>query len=103
MTDDVKIDAERLVAHREHVAALIDRVATASDAAGTTLTPDAYGLFGSGLAAECVLAQQEGAAALRAALEASRVHHEQVGAWVGDLATNELDLVAMFRAVGDDR
>lgn len=103
MTDEMKIDGDRLAAHQKHVAALVDRVATARDAAGTTLTPDAYGLFGGGLAAECVRAQQEGAEALQAALDASRVHHEQVGAWVGDLATNELDLVAMFRAVGDER
>jgi hypothetical protein len=102
MTDDVQIDGDHLVAHQKHLAGLVDRVTTAREAAGTTLSPDAYGLFGSALAAECVKAQQEGTDTLQAALTASQVHHEQVGAWIGDLATNELDLVAMFRAIGDD-
>ncbi len=103
MTDEMRIDGDQLVAHQKHLAGLVDRVQTAAGAAATTLTTDAYGLFGSGLAAECVTAQRDGADTLRAALDASGVHHQQVGAWIGDLATNELDVVAMFRVIGDDR
>lgn len=103
MTDDpVKIDSDALGAHQKHLADLVDRVATARDAAGTTLSADAFGVFGGGLAAECVQAQQEGADTLQVALDASTVHHQQVGAWISDLETNELDLVAMFRVIGDD-
>lgn len=104
MTDEnvVKIDADMLGTHQKHLAALVDRVTTARDAARTTLSPDAFGVFGGGLAAECVRSQQDGADTLQVALDASTVHHDNVGAWRRDLTTNELDLVAMFRVIGED-
>jgi hypothetical protein len=104
MTDPnvVKIDADEMGAHQKHLAGLTDRITIARDAARTTLSPDAFGVFGSGLAAECVQSQQEGADTLQVALDASNVHHDNVGAWRKDLATNELDLVAMFRVIGED-
>lgn len=104
MTDQnvVKIDGDELVAHQKHLAGLTDRITTARDAARTTLSPDAFGVFGSGLADECVQSQQEGADTLQVALDASNVHHDNVGAWSRDLATNELDLVGMFRVIGED-
>ena len=104
MTDPnvVKIDADELGTHQKHLAALSDRITTARDAARTMLSPDAFGVFGSDLAAECIQSQQEGADTLQVALDASIVHHDHVGAWHKDLATNELDLVAMFRVIGED-
>ena len=103
MTDPnvVKVGIEELGAHQKHLAGLVDRVSTARDAARTTLSPDAFGVFGGELAADCIQAQQEGADTLHVVLDASDVHHDNVGAWARDLATNELDLVAMFRVIGD--
>ncbi|MBB4910367.1 hypothetical protein [Actinophytocola algeriensis] len=103
MTDPhvVKIDADMLGTHQKHLAALVDRVTTARDAAGTTLSSDAFGVFGGGLAAECIQSQREGADTLQVTLDASIVHHDNVGAWLRDLTTNELDLVAMFRVIGE--
>lgn len=103
MTDQpVVIDAEGMAVHQTHLAALTDRITTARDAARTTLSPDAFGVFGGDLAAECIQSQQEGADTLQVVLDASNVHHDNVGAWSRDLATNELDLVAMFRVIGED-
>jgi hypothetical protein len=104
MTDpNVNIDADGMAVHQSHLAALTDRIATARDAARTTLSPDAFGVFGGGLAEDCITSQQEGADTLQIALDAGKVHHDNVGAWQKDLATNELDLVAMFRVIGEDR
>lgn len=36
------------------------------------------------------------------ALTASDVHHQKVGSWVADLDARELDIVAMFKVIGDD-
>jgi hypothetical protein len=103
MTDpNVVIDAEEMGVHQTHLAALTDRITTARDAARTTLSPDAFGVFGGGLADDCIKSQQEGADTLQIALDAGNVHHDNVGAWKKDLATNELDLVAMFRVIGED-
>lgn len=103
MTDQpVVIDAEEMGVHQTHLAALTDRITTARDAARTTLSPDAFGVFGDDLAAECIQSQQEGADTLQVALDAGNVHHDNVGAWRRDLDTNELDLVAMFRVIGED-
>ena len=104
MTDPnvVKIDADMLGAHQKHLAALVDRVTTARDAASTTLSSDAFGVFGSELAAECIQSQREGADVLQVAFDATEVHQQNVGAWARDLGTNELDLVAMFRVIGED-
>lgn len=104
MTDQdvVRIDGEKLVAHHKHLDDLIDGVSDARDAASTTLSSDAFGVFGSDLATECIQSQQQGADVLQVALDASEVHRDNVGAWVRDLDTNELDLVAMFRVIGED-
>jgi hypothetical protein len=104
MTDPnvVDIDRDKLESHRGHLAGLVDRVTTARDAATTTLSSDAFGVFGSGLAAECIESQRQGADVLQVALDATEVHHEKVGAWARDLGTNELDLVAVFRVIGED-
>ena len=105
MTDDpdvVDIDRDKLDAHHKHLTALIDRVSNARDAASTTLSSEAFGVFGSELAAECIESQRQGADVLQVALTASEVHHQNVGAWARDLGTNELDLVAMFRVIGED-
>lgn len=104
MTDPtvVKIDADMLGTHQKHLAALVDRVSTARAAASTTLSSDAFGVFGSELAAECIQSQRQGADVLQVALTATEVHHQNVGAWHRDLDTNELDLVAMFRVIGED-
>lgn len=104
MTDPnvVHVDADGMAVHQIHLAALTDRITTARDAARTTLSPDAFGVFGGDLAAECIQSQQEGADTLQVALDASNVHHDNVAAWLRDLETNELDLVAMFRVLGDD-
>jgi hypothetical protein len=104
MTDPnvVDIDRDRLETHHKHLAGLIDRVRTARDAASTTLSSDAFGVFGSELAAECIASQRQGADVLSVAFDATEVHHENLGAWHRDLGTNELDLVAMFRVIGDD-
>jgi hypothetical protein len=103
MTDQnaVKIGIDELGAHQKHLAGLADRVTTARDAARTTLSPDAFGVFGGELAVDCIQSQQEGADALEIVLDATNVHHDNVGAWARDLATNELDLVAMFRVIGE--
>ena len=100
--DGVHIEVEAMDVHRKHLAALVDRIGTARDAARATLTPDAFGVFGGELAAACIRSQQEGADTLQVVLDASNVHHDNVDAWRKDLATNELDLVAMFRVIGDD-
>lgn len=94
MTDPnvMDIDPDELGRHHKHLAGLVDRVSTARDAASTTLSPDAFGVFGSDLAAECIESQRQGADVLQVALTASEVHHENVGAWFRDLGTNELDL-----------
>jgi len=104
MTDPnvVDIDRDQLEAHHKHLTGLVDRVGTARDAASTTLSSDAFGVFGSDLAAECIASQRQGADVLRVAFDATEVHQENVGAWRRDLGTNELDLVAMFRVIGED-
>jgi hypothetical protein len=104
MTDPtvVDIDRDKLDAHHKHLASLVDRVSTARDAGSTTLSSDAFGVFGSELAAECIESQRQGADVLQVALDATEVHHENVAAWSRDLGTNELDLVAMFRVIGED-
>ena len=98
--DVVRIDADELGTHQKHLAALTDRITTARDAARQTLSPDAFGVFGGPLADECIQSQKDGADTLQIALDAGNVHHDNVGAWKKDLATNELDLVAMFRVIG---
>ncbi len=103
MTDPnvVNIDADELDLHQKHLAGLVDRITTAREAARPTLTPDAFGVFGGQLAEECVQAQKDGAETLQIALDMGNVHHDNVGAWKKDLATNELNLTGMFRVIGE--
>jgi hypothetical protein len=98
----VDIDRDKLDEHHKHLTALVDRVGNARDAASTTLTSEAFGVFGSELAADCIASQRQGADVLQVAVDATEVHHQNVAAWSRDLGTNELDLVAMFRVIGED-
>jgi hypothetical protein len=97
MTDDeFEIDPAELGAHQQHLGDVIDRIATADGAADDPLDEEAFGAFGIFLATDCAQSQREGADAVRAVLDAARRHHQDVGAWVNDLDTRELDVRSMF-------
>lgn len=100
--EDMVVDVGDLSSHQGRLGQLIERVETARDAARTTVSPDAFGVFGSGLAEECAQSQREGAGMLQIAVSASRTHYEKVGSWVRDLDARELDIVAMFKVTGGD-
>lgn len=100
--DGMTVDLGELASHQRRLVGLIERVGTACDAARVSVSPDAFGVFGSGLAEECAQSQREGADMFGVALTASDVHHQKVGSWVADLDARELDIVAMFKVIGGD-
>jgi len=100
--DAMAVDPSELASHQRRIGALTERVGVACDAARVTLSPDAFGVFGGGLAEECARSQREGGDMLRVALTASDVHCQKIGSWIGDLDAHELDLVAMFEVIGGD-
>lgn len=99
MTQDpnvLDIDLGELEAHRQRVGGLVERVRAANEAAGETIQPMAFGLFGAGLALQCLEAQLEGIGVLGAANEAIEEHHQKLGIWSTFLGDVDLDLSYLF-------
>lgn len=94
--DVLDIELTELGAHHQRIGGLVERVRTANEAAGETIQPMAFGVFGSGLAWQCLEAQVEGIAMLGAATEAVEEHHQNVGIWLTFLGDTDLDLSALF-------
>lgn len=92
----MNVDLERLRTHRDALEDLVDRVNTADQAAGETIQPMAFGLFGEGLAMLCSEAQAEGTSMLSTASESAGEHHEKVGIWLRDFTNTELDVASLF-------
>ena len=99
--DCVFIDTDGLRTHRGSVEELIGRVRTAHDAAGETVQPMAFGLFGAPLAVACADSQLDGIDTLATALAATEDHHRKLGAWVADVEGKELDVIELFRVAED--
>lgn len=92
----MKVDLDRLRTHRDALEDLVDRVNTADQAAGETIQPMAFGVFGSGLAWQCLESQVEGISMLSTATESAAAHHEKVGIWHREFRNTELDVASLF-------
>lgn len=92
----VDVNLDRLGSHRDALEDLADRVNVADQAAGETIQPMAFGLFGEGLAVLCAQAQTEGISMLSTASESAVAHHEKVDIWHREYRNTDLDLASLF-------
>ena len=101
--DEFEIDPAELSAHQQRLGDVVDRIRTAHDAADDPLDSQAFGAFGVFLATDCAKSQRDGTDAIAVVLEAAREHYQNVGAWVSDLDTRELDIAGMFSTAPEAR
>ena len=94
--EPVEIDVAEVRAHQRQLADVLNAVRTASEAADTPVTRDAFGAFGFFHADECAAAVSNGAEMLLAAQEAAEHHHQQVGIWAQDVDATESDIKKLF-------
>jgi hypothetical protein len=101
--EEFEIDPAELAAHQRRLGDVADRVRVAHDAADDPVDKGAFGAFGVFLATDAAQSQRDGADAIRAGLDATNEHQQNVGAWVDDLDTRELDIASMFSIAPEAR